>query len=60
MKTEEEVRNEIQLSKNTIANYRNAYKNGKISKDVLYSNVIDCNATIAALKWVLEENDRFD
>lgn len=60
MKTEEEIREEIEATLRTIANYRNAYKKSKIPKDVLHDQLIDCVATIDALKWVLGENNRYD
>lgn len=60
MKTEKEIREEIELTKKTIQNYRNAYKNNKIPEDVLENQIIDCSATIDALRWVLGENDRYD
>lgn len=60
MKTKWEVRNEIKAAKRTIKNYHKAFRSGKIQKDVLEHQVIDCLATIDALRWVLGENDRFD
>ena len=52
--------NEIVSTKKTIENYRDAYKNKKISYEVLSNQLIDCNATLDALRWVLGENDRYD
>lgn len=60
LKSEEEIRKEIQATYKAIENYRNAYKNKKIPKDVLEYQLTDCLATIDALKWVLGENDRYD
>ncbi|EJT5937300.1 hypothetical protein N2W52_002068 [Clostridium perfringens] len=60
MKSKSEILKEIELTKRTIKNYKEAYKNGKISKDILEYNLIDCKATLEALSWVLEENDRWD
>lgn len=60
MKTEKEIRDEIEATARTIANYCNAYKQKQIPEDVLHTQLIDCQATIAALEWVLEENDRYD
>jgi predicted transcriptional regulator len=60
MKTEQEIKDEIEATKRTIENYRNAYKSGRISREVLKSQLIDCESTIHALMWVLGENDRYD
>lgn len=60
MKTEKEVREEIEACKKTIQNYRNAYKQSKIPKEVLKSELIQNESMIAALRWVLGENDRYD
>jgi len=60
MKTEEQIREEIEATKRTMDNYCNAYKEGKIPKDSFQTQVTDCYATIAALSWVLGENDRYD
>lgn len=60
MKNESEIRNEIELNKQTLKNYKNAYKNGQISKKVLDKMKIDCASTEAALLWVLGENERYD
>jgi|GEM_PF-5161643 len=60
MKSEKEIREEIEATKRTMSNYRKAFKEGKITKDILKSNILDCNATVDALRWVLGENDRYD
>lgn len=60
MKTEQEIRDEIEANERTINNYQNAYKEGKIPFDVLKSKATECQATNAALSWVLGENDRYD
>lgn len=60
MKTENDIRKEIEATKNTINNYTKAYRDNKIPKEVLNSQLIDLRATIDALKWVLGENDRYD
>lgn len=60
MKTEKEIRDEIEATKKTMNNYKNSYKKGEIPKDVLKKALLDCSATIDALKWVLGENDRYD
>lgn len=60
MKAKEEIQSEIEATNRTIENYRNAYKNKEIPKDVFRYQVIDCQATVSALKWVLGENDRYD
>lgn len=60
MKSREEIEREIEATKRTIANYKKAYEDKKIPKDVLTNQLIDLRATIDALKWVLGENDRYD
>lgn len=60
VKTILEIEEEIEATRRTLENYRNAYKKGKIPRDVLDNKFTDCTATIQALKWVLGENDRFD
>ncbi len=60
MKTEQEIRKEIELNKQTLENYKNAYKKGEISKDILDKMKIDCASVEATLLWVLEENERYD
>lgn len=60
MKTEQEIRDEIIATKNTIKNYRKAFKNSKINKGVLQTQIADCTVTIDTLKWVLGENERYD
>lgn len=60
LKTEKEIRDEIEATNRTIKNYKDAYKKGKIDKEILESQIIDCIATIDALKWVLGENNRYD
>ena len=60
MKSENEIKDEIKATNKTIANYRKAYKNGEIHKDILKQQLADCTATLDALKWVLGKNDRYD
>lgn len=60
MKSKEEIRNEIEAARRTIENHRNAFNEGKITRDSFKSALIDNEATIAALRWVLGENDRYD
>ena len=60
MKTEEQIRDEIEATNQAIANYRNAYKDKKISKNILKIHISACYATLSALSWVLGENDRYD
>lgn len=60
LKTEREIRDEIEATNKTIKNYRQEFKNGKIDKEILKTQIADCTATIDALKWVLGENDRYD
>lgn len=60
MKSKKEIREEIEATKRTMNNYRKEFKEGKITRDNLSDNILDCNATIDALRWVLGENDRYD
>lgn len=60
MKTEKEIREEIEATERTKDNYRKAYAEGKISRVDWIGYIHDCTATIDALKWVLGENDRYD
>lgn len=60
MKTEKEIREEIEATKRTKDNYRKAYEEQKIPKDVLINQITYLNATINTLEWVLGENDRYD
>jgi len=60
MKTEAEIRDEIDKTKKTKENYRREYEANKITKSLAIRTTIDCTATISALKWVLGENDRYD
>lgn len=60
MKSEKEIREEIEATKRTIENYIKLVETGKMPFDTIHDNVIDCSATICALKWVLDENDRYD
>ncbi|PGT90002.1 hypothetical protein [Bacillus thuringiensis] len=60
MKTREEIDAEIQATKQTIENYRKAVKDGEFPKEGLRSVLVEKEATISALRWVLGENDRYD
>jgi hypothetical protein len=60
MKTQEQIIAEIEATNRTISNYRNAYESNRIPKDVFQSQLVDGQATISALRWVLGENDRYD
>lgn len=60
LKTKEEIVNEIDLTKKTIENYRKSYKDGKIDRKRLSDALIENEAIIVALSWVLGENDRWD
>lgn len=60
MKTEKEIREEMEDVRRTMENYRNEYKNGKTTQDVFDNILRDCYATLSVLKWVLGENDRYD
>lgn len=60
LKTEKEIREEIENCEKTVENYRKSHKDGKIPFDVLKSAVHENGSMIAALKWVLGENERYD
>lgn len=60
MKTEQEIRDEIEACLKTIENYTNAYKEKKISKTIAQSEILQFTGIVLGLKWVLGENDRFD
>lgn len=60
MKTEQEVREEIKATQRTKENVRKAYNEGKITKQSYKYQIVDLNATLETLYWVLGENDRFD
>ncbi|EGO63551.1 hypothetical protein [Acetonema longum] len=60
MKTEREIRDEIEATQRAAQNCRRSYQNKKISQEVLKDMLIDCQATEDALRWVLGENDRYD
>jgi hypothetical protein len=60
MKTEKEIRDEIEALNREDDNYRKAHKARKIPKDVLKSHLSQNSSMRLALKWVLGENDRYD
>jgi hypothetical protein len=60
MKTKQEINEEIQVTKRAMVKYRDQFKNGVINKTMLTYYLTDCQATLDALRWVLDENDRYD
>jgi len=60
LKTETEIREEIEALNITDDNYRKAYKKGKIPEDVLKSELLQNSSMRLALEWALGENDRYD
>lgn len=60
MKSAKQIREEIKAAERTVQNYRNAYKEGTIPKNVFEHKLTDYYSTVEALTWVLGENDRFD
>lgn len=60
LKTEQEVKEEIEATIKTIGNVRKAYKEGKITKELLKIYLTDLQGNLSALRWVLGENDRHD
>ena len=60
MKTEKEIRDEIEACKRTIKNHQDAIKNGELLAKYAHPVIDSCLAEIGALRWVLGENDRYD
>lgn len=60
IKTEKEIREEIEAIKRTINNYREAVKQGEFPKERMRFVLLENQSMISALKWVLGENDRYD
>lgn len=60
MKSEQEIREEIEAHKNCIINAQEANKNGLISEENLDLLIWENQITITSLKWVLGEDDRFN
>lgn len=60
MKSYVEIEDEIKAAKSTVQNYQEAYANGEIDRTTLRKSVTENQTTIATLRWVLGENDRFD
>lgn len=60
MKSEQDIKEEIEATVKTLSNYHEAYHNRKIPFDVMSEKANECHAIIGALKWVLGENDRYD
>lgn len=60
IKTEKEIREEINSIKRTIENYRESHKKGKIPFGVLKDQLTESYGNLSALHWVLGENDRYD
>ena len=60
MKCKEAIQEKIKSIEVNKENYRKAYVNGNISRIEWIGYIHDCNATIKALKWVLDESDSLD
>lgn len=60
MKSEKEIRQEMETLNRQNEEIRKSYKNGEIPKEVFQTSIRQNNAMKSALKWVLGENDRFD
>jgi hypothetical protein len=60
MKTEKEIRDEIEAINRDDERARKEYKDGEIPKEILKSKLLQNSAMRLALKWVLGENDRYD
>jgi hypothetical protein len=60
MKTEKEIRDEIEAINRDDERARKEYKDGEIPKVVLRSKLLQNSSMRLTLKWVLGENDRYD
>lgn len=60
MKTEKEIRNEIETLEGDKTRILEAFRNKYIPQDVFKSMTEEKQSMIAALYWVLGENDRWD
>ncbi|MGF7534983.1 hypothetical protein AAGG74_15040 [Bacillus mexicanus] len=60
MKTEKEIRNEIETLEGDKTRILEAFRNKNIPQDVFKSMTEEKQSMIAALYWVLGENDRWD
>lgn len=57
MKAEREIRDKIEAAKRTFEKHRKTLKDGVMPTVVMDNVLVDCEATIDALSWVLGEND---
>jgi hypothetical protein len=60
LKTEQEIKDEIEAQRTAIKDFKESFKNGRISKESLVKAMSDHNHVILALRWVLDEMDRYD
>ena len=60
LKSEQDIKNEIESAGKTIENYQKAHKEGKIPFEILKTEHLYNSGMIQALRWVLGENDRYD
>lgn len=60
IKTEKQIREEIDAVDVTMKNYKKTYKDNEIPKDVFMSAMTENRAISTALHWVLGESERWD
>lgn len=60
IKTEKEIYDKIEVMEKTAKIYRKAFKESRIDRKTLRTQIDNCNTTIDALRWVLEKNNRYD
>lgn len=60
MKTEKEIKEEIDATERSKNNFVEAYKDRRIDKRTLEYKLHEYDTTLLVLSWVLGENDRFD
>ncbi|GFN32441.1 hypothetical protein PCURB6_27010 [Paenibacillus curdlanolyticus] len=60
MKSEAEIREEIESTIQTLKNYHKSYSQMEIYFDEMCEKVQKCHTRIGVLKWVLGENDKYD
>jgi hypothetical protein len=60
MKTEQEIKEEMEATERSKKNFAEAYKDGRIDKRTLEYKLHEYDTTLLVLSWVLGENDRWD
>lgn len=60
IKTEKEIYDKIETMEKTSKIYHKAFKESRIDRQTLRTQIANCNTTIDTLRWVLEKNGRHD